>query len=370
MGGVLLFMLSVFFIADYFGWPLPILRQFDADTVVIRNESNFEMGLLVDGTFQQSAQTTPVFKNDAGFVSKSTPIPVGHVTKAAAAAQTNEVVVFSGDRPMFVRQNVPWTPSYDDIEVKLNAKRLALPITVWVMYDKDTDDKIDKEKKDVLSAVAQTNATWKSEKTGLLLVAKAADFKNALPAKNPKSTGYAKFDCETNPTGKIAALKSDIGHDKGRINLYVVDEVKVAGKFAKFHGQVCVVGSDITVIGSKFQSTLLTHEMGHNLGLYHPPPTWMKSSDRTKEDTKKNKFSVYNVMVPDALSHKYLTEGQVFRAHVHSGSALNDVYTERAAFGSSNGYPVRSKCSYTFTDNTCPRLDRRLWSNGSSYPSN
>lgn len=356
--------LSIFFIARQFGWDFPIFRQYTEDTVYLEQAPKAETGILVDGVFQKDAKSPAIFKNDKGFTSKSMPIPIGHVDKASG--KNNEIVAFAQDRPVLLKEKVTWSNAYDDIKLTFRSKPFSIPISLWILFDKDKDSKIGAEKKALTGAILQTNTSWKQENMGLKLVAAGSDFHNALPSMNSKSSGYTKFSCGNN----FATLKTDIGFVKGRVNIYMVDEVMVGTTYAKYHGQTCVVGSDIIVVGSAFQATLLTHELGHSLNLYHPPTSWMKSADRTVEKPKKNKLSIYNALVPDSYSHKYFTEGQVFRAHVNPDSALNDIYTERSKLGSTKGYPTRATCTKDNADFKCPDLDRRLWANGAFYPSN
>jgi hypothetical protein len=64
-------------------------------------------------------------------------------------------------------------------------------------------------------------------------------------------------------------------------------------------------------------SELLAHELGHDLALEH-------IDDRTAD------FDATNIMHSAATSAQFLTEGQLFRAHLRQNSALNLVYGARA----------------------------------------
>jgi hypothetical protein len=58
---------------------------------------------------------------------------------------------------------------------------------------------------------------------------------------------------------------------------------------------------------------------------------------------------------------QYLTEGQVFRAHLRSNSALNQVYGLRP------GQPVRD-CDRDTPVLGCPPIAKRLWADGIRPP--
>jgi hypothetical protein len=62
-------------------------------------------------------------------------------------------------------------------------------------------------------------------------------------------------------------------------------------------------------------------------------------------------------------SRQFLTEGQLFRAHLEPGSAINSVYGVRP------GQVTRS-CADNASSRTCPPLAKRLWADGAGFPPN
>jgi hypothetical protein len=376
----LVILLSLIYLADYLGIGLPLLRRYYEDTVTLKNTATGAVGILVDGQFQKDAKSPALFKNDEAFVSSTMPILVGHVDFAKGknnlgAAYTNEVVGFGALRPMVIHDmtvagNAAWSNKYDDLKLTFQSAPFKLPISVWVLYDKDGDKTIGKETKEMAAAIAKSNLVWKKQRMGLELQVKGADFHNALLGVNAKSSKYLNFTCG-GPSlmdwkKTVQALEKDVGVTAKRINLYYVNKVDVGGKFQTFHGQSCWLGSNTVILGSNTGPDLLVHELGHNLNLQHPPPLSMPS----KTDSKKNKFSLKNVMVAFAPFRSYLSEGQVFRAHVHPSSAVNDLYPQRTALGAAKGYPLRNSCSGANNDYRCPRQDKRIWANGLYHPAN
>ena len=73
-------------------------------------------------------------------------------------------------------------------------------------------------------------------------------------------------------------------------------------------------------------------------------------------------FDMTNVMHSASNTRAYLTEGQVFRAHLRSASAINAVFGLRA------GLPVRDCDRDTLTVG-CPAIAKRIFADG-AYPPN
>jgi hypothetical protein len=91
---------------------------------------------------------------------------------------------------------------------------------------------------------------------------------------------------------------------------------------------------------------LLSHEIGHSFGLGHV------DGDSRYDQT--------NVMHSASNVRQFLTEGQVFRSHYNSFSALRSLYAART--------DAARNCADSSGSTTCPALERRLWPDG-SFPS-
>jgi len=68
-----------------------------------------------------------------------------------------------------------------------------------------------------------------------------------------------------------------------------------------------------------------------------------------------------NVMHSQSSGRQYLTEGQIFRAHLRTNSAINQL------FGLRLGLPMRD-CDRDTPALNCPPIRKRVWADGSRLP--
>src|SRR5262249_24777048 len=136
------------------------------------------------------------------------------------------------------------------------------------------------------------------------------------------------------------------GARPGRINVYLVGLVD--GSTSR--GNACQIGGGFVAIAAGSSAELLAHEMGHDLRLQHI-------------DDLDSVFNSTNVMYSLSSNRQYFTEGQTFRAHLRSYSAINSVYGLRP------GLPTRD-CDRDTMMLGCPWIARRIWSDGAQYPAN
>jgi hypothetical protein len=140
-------------------------------------------------------------------------------------------------------------------------------------------------------------------------------------------------------------MQADIGSRPGRINVYLVNLVDGSPS----RGNACAIGGSFVAIAAGSGAELLAHELGHDFALEHI-------------DDLTSAFDVTNVMHSASNARAYLTEGQVFRAHLRSASAIN------AVFGLRTGLPVRD-CDRDTLTLTCPAIAKRIFPDG-TYPPN
>ena len=144
---------------------------------------------------------------------------------------------------------------------------------------------------------------------------------------------------------KQSDIEADIGKTANRINIYYVDNVD--GGTGR--GQACRIGSDFVALGKNTGDELLSHELGHDFSLTHI-------------NGLSGNFNQTNVMHSASNTREYLTEAQVYRAHLDPDSALNFIYHARPG-------QITRNCNRDAFTNICPKIERRLWADG-TFPAN
>jgi hypothetical protein len=288
------------------------------DAVQINNGSGQENGILADGQFQSGAN------NDHTFTSTQTKIGIGKVDASAG-----EVTAFTNLRPVAITTPVNWTSSDETATVNFS-NPIQIPVKVWIVKGPFAT-----QRTRAINTCITTSGIWNSERMGVDF----NPFEVADATGNAKAANYTAFDCS-----KQAGIEADIGKAAGRINIYWVDTVD--GGTGR--GQACNIGSDFVAIGSANGLELLSHELGHDFALQHV------DGQATFDQT--------NIMHSASNSRQFITEGQLFRAHLRTDSALNFVYNARP------GQTTRN-CAHGQADNQCPALNKRIWADG-AFPAN
>lgn len=287
------------------------------DLVQLSNSAGGENGILVDG------QEGNTFQNDKTLWSTDSKFLVGKFS-----ASGGEVTAFTNQRPVAF-STVNWTNSDETANVAF-APRIQIPVTVWIVqgpFAAQRDLAIDH--------CIQTSAIWGSERMGVDF----SPFQIIDATNDPQAVNYRAFTCASQ-----AGIQADIGRTAGRINIYWVNTVD--GGTGR--GQACAIGSDFVAMGSATGTELLSHELGHDFALQHIDG--QTSFDQT------------NIMHSASNTRAFITEGQLFRAHLRTNSALNAVYNARA------GLPTRN-CTHGDVTNQCPALLKRIWADG-TFPAN
>jgi len=260
------------------------------------------------------------------YVSAASSIDVG------ARLGNGEVATFTTHRPVALLTPVDWNNG----DATLNLKQeITVPVTIWIV-------KGPYQSQSVLAfdAAVYTNNVWESERMGLFMTITLNDATN-----NSKASQYYNFTCS-----QQSAIEQDVGKTQGQLNIYFVDQVdRGGGSYAQSNGNACAIGSDFAALGSAIGTDLMSHETGHDFGLTHTdalPSNLVSFFDST------------NVMWSSSSNRQYFTEGQSFRAHLTSNSAINSVYNDR---------PGQTTRDCQATDNTkqCPEIQKRIWADGS-----
>lgn len=299
---------------------LPLVLAGCADTVVLSNDSGNEHGLLVDGN------TSGSDASDQTFVSAATNIGVG---SQSAAASSNEVVAFTNRRPVAIETPVPWTSGADAVNLPFNDE-IVIPVKVWIVKGPFAS-----QQTRAIDACVTTSSIWNSERMGV----RFGPFEIVDATADPDAPTYYAFTCALKN-----GIESDIGKTAGRINVYYVDTVDGGSG----RGQACQIGSDFVAMGSATNDELLVHEFGHDFGLLHI------DGQATFDQT--------NILHSASSSRQFITEAQLFRAHLLPSSALNFLY------GARPGEPTRV-CGHNADTPECPRINKRIWADG-AFPAN
>ena len=297
--------------------------QSPIDQVVLTNTSGAPVGVLASG------QTATGFQAYRSYRSSTAAVNVGSLS---ASASIDEVIAFTSRRPVAFLSPVTWTAGVDNQSLAF-ATEIAIPVTVWIVKGPFAT-----KRSKATSLSLATSTIWQRERMGIVF----ASFNIVDATTNVKAAYHLDFDC-TDQT----QLQLDIGKVAGQINVYMVNTVDGAKGWAN----ACRTGGDFVAIGSTPGSTLLAHELGHDLGLTH-------IDDLTTD------FDGTNVMYSYSNQCRYFTEGQVFRAHVSQLSALNCVYLSPPV----RTGPIRD-CPRDTSSNQCPPIGKRIWADG-NFPQN
>lgn len=293
------------------------------DQLNISNPAGSDVGILLDG--QDAAGAV----NDRGFVTAAAALGVGTISPGAAS---NEVVGFTSQRPpQYVA--TAWTTNRDSFPVAFNA-RIEVPVTVWIVRGPFAA-----QRELANESSIRTSAIWRDERMGV----EFSSFQVIDATADPEAANHFAF-----PNGDVGdsvwkPLRDDIGFKDGQINIYWVETVNggTTTGWSNFGAQIAM--------GRNTGYELLSHEIGHALSLTHT-------------DGNSN-FDTNNVLAGASNTRQYLTEGQLFRAHLEPTSVLNILYNARL------GQLTRS-CSFGDATALCPSIFRRLWADGAAFPPN
>jgi len=255
------------------------------------------------------------------------------VGKLRSSTSPNEVVGFTSERPP-KHLAAPWTNNVDTFDMVFRPP-IAIPVTIWIVKGP-----FDNQYLHAQEALIRTSIIWRNERMGV-------DFDHSQTTvidatTNPGAASHYAF-----PNGDVGdsvwkPLRDDIGFVPGRLNIYWVDTVNYSttNGWSNFGAQV--------VMGSNSGEDLLVHEIGHAFSLTHT--NGLPDFDGT------------GVMVSNSNIRQYITEGQLFRAHMNPSSLLNSVYNARAG-------ELQRNCSLSDDDFFCPSIRKRLWADG-VFPAN
>ncbi len=298
------------------GFPLMVAGE---DTVAITGSGSGAVGLLIDGDGATG------FVNDRTRTSSSSPIGVGQLTQSI---QTNEIVGFTERRPPKYLATL-WTIGDDSVTLDFQSE-IAIAVTVWIVKGP-----FDDQKQHAIEACIQTSAIWNAERMGV----KFSTFQVKDATSDPDASSNQAFpNGDSGDAVGWEPLRDEIGFDSNRLNIYWVDTVDGSDNsgWSNFGAQIAM--------GKNTGDELLSHEIGHAFSLEHI-------------DTDTANFNNENIMFSGSIVRQYVTEGQLFRAHLNPSSIINDLYNARSG-------EVERACSHGADSASCPKLWKRLWADG------
>ena len=267
--------------------------------------------------------------NYQGYATATDTVNVGPRTGAG------EAITFAAHRPVAL-QPVTWTTPLGDQTVSVPfASEMETPVTIWVVTGPYSTNS-----QTALTLWQTAQQIYWDERLGVHMNLEVVD-----ATANPAAASWASFVCGAGNVN-VAAIQNDIGVRPGRMNVYMVNLVD--GSTSR--GNACAVGGSFVAIASGSGAELLAHELGHDFALEH-------IDDLTAT------FDPTNVMHSASNTRQFLTEGQIFRAHLRPNSAINVVYALRP------GQPTRS-CDRDTMILGCPAIAKRIWADGSAWPAN
>ena len=309
---------------DPTGCPAP---QSTDDFFIGLNAPTAAVGILVDGR-RNNAQI-----DDRTFLIAPTGATASQALGAMQSSPLgNEVLSFAATRAP-TQHSTPWTAAQDTFSRSM-VNTVRVPITVWILTAPGT---FGAQAGQAASTAIQAGALFDQERLGL-------DF-NTIELRD--ETNNPNRGAFLNVTA-LNALETQIGHINGRFNVYWVQAVN--GGTGNGLGEVA--HGDSVAVGFNAAPGLLAHELGHNLAL-----------DHIDGDTR---FDGTNVMMSAGGTRLFLTEGQAYRAHIRSISAIRSTQV----YGLRPTMPIIDTCDINSTTRKCPKADKRIWADGTTWPAN
>ncbi len=293
-----------------------------SDRLDVSNGAGAETGVLVDGRDGGGDV------NDRGFLTNAATVEVTNLSAGA----TNEAIGFTSQRPpRYVA--TAWTDAGGEAFPVDFKPRIQVPVTVWIVKGPFAA-----QRQHAIEACIRTSAIWAAERVGVDF----SQFQVIDATADPQAAAHFAF-----PNGDVGdsvwkPLRDDIGFTAGRLNIYWVETVNGAttSGWSNFGAQIAM--------GENTFDELLSHEIGHAFSLTH-------------SDGNAN-FNDTNVMWSGSIQRQFLSEGQLFRAHLNPSSIVNAVYAARPG-------EITRNCNFGTANAQCPAIQRRLWADG-VFPAN
>jgi hypothetical protein len=283
--------------------PFAIVDDYDA--VRISRGEDRSVGLLVSGSDSDGDIVEQVAITEEELANAG-------ILRSAPSPDANRIVAFARDRTPTLVDGAPWTPAVDTLDVTLR-DRSRVHISVWFVHGG-----VDFMEDLVFESLVDAEVIWAEERLGL-----------AVGPENPAAELFRNRDATA---GFMDSLQVLIGERSDRINIYSVSKIRRSG--STFAGVAELGGNAIAVSPGGWAGAILAHEIGHNFGLSHVDAA--------------TGFDPSNVMFSRGGSRRFFSEGQTFRIHFATESALQRV--------SGTPSPIAGE--------RFPPLGLRLWDDG------
>ena len=287
------------------------------DIVRFHNTADYEVGAVLDGA-------NSGFVNDLTLVSGDS--TVSFVFEASGVS--DEAVGFTQGRPPEIVTQIPWTTGPDTIDVTFRDP-IRIPVTAWIVAEPFAALEAR-----AISQSITTTSVWDNERMGV----EFEEFEIVDATQDPDAPQILN----TTQCQQQATAETLIGKRSGRVNIYYVNTVDGG----RGRGYSCSSG-DVIFMADQSGDELLVHEIGHSFGLGHIDGL--------------ASYGPTNVMHSASSVRQYLTEGQVFRSHFDTFTALNQIYGVVP--------PIVRFCPDFLVNSGCPELGLRLWADGFIPPS-
>jgi hypothetical protein len=299
------------------------------DSVQASGGDGAEDGLLVNGT---AGGTAKVYDRYTG--TDGSAITVGDYDGGGGDA-----IAFTVGHAPTISPAVAWTSSPDHTTMAFDPK-FKVKFQNWIVQGPFSDGM-----GHAINACIKTSQIWHDERQGTAFSA----FGVTDATADPQAATYTAFDC-----GKATAIKTDIGFDANAINVYWVNTVDFGTGGLTSNGVSC--GGNVVAMGANVLDHLFSHEIGHAFDLQHT-------------NTIPTFFDVTNVMHNASNNRNFLTEGQTFRGVTDAFSAVNTL-GGRTGIMRPCGSAAATAVSTSTTDPLCPAIQKRIWSDGPTWPAN
>jgi hypothetical protein len=295
-----------------------------ADSVTVSGGDGSENGILVDGT------QGGTFQND----DRATGPDGSGIVVGPFSAAPGEAIAYTVGHAPTLNTPINWSAAADNIGFPFDPK-YKVKFRIWIVKGPFAAGQTR-----AVNACIRTSQIWRDERQGLGF----STFQISDATATPNAPLYHAFNC-----AKAGDMKTDIGFDNNAVNVYYVDTVDFGTGAFTSNGVWC--GGNVVAMGQSTSDHLFSHEIGHAYDLQHV------NSIGTFFDTT-------NVMHNASNDRNFLTEGQTFRAVFNPASVINSIGDRVGPTRACDG------TSTSTTDASCPALQKRIWSDGASWPPN